>query len=317
MGNALATIPAGGLSVEKAREWLTKATKVDEVKQIRDKATALLAYARARKAADEDVKLAHEVLLWCDRRLGELTREMPKAPPESRGQGRSGQSGNKPLPDSPLKSDALAAAGITKMQASRAEKLAAMPEAEFRAAVTARAERGKAAAEKAVHVSHNTGEQQWYTPPAILNVARVAMGGIDLDPASCAKANETVQAKRFYSRKDDGLAQPWAGRVWLNPPYASGVVDAFAQKAVDSAPDVEAMCVLVNNATDTAWCQLLLTVASAVCLIAGRVKFLDKTGKATGAPLQGQILIFCGSHAATGDFIQMATAIGTCCKVCG
>ena len=54
------------------------------------------------------------------------------------------------------------------------------------------------------------------------------MGGIDLDPASCAEANKIVQAKQFYSQRDDGLKQPWFGRIWLNPPYGR-----FAPKFVE------------------------------------------------------------------------------------
>ncbi len=44
------------------------------------------------------------------------------------------------------------------------------------------------------------------------------MGGIDLDPASCLKANETVKATQIYDVADDGLTRHWHGKVFCNPP---------------------------------------------------------------------------------------------------
>ena len=159
---------------------------------------------------------------------------------------------------------------------------------------------GMEAAEEAgprPHVAHNGGEQEWYTPPAILTVARRVLGTIDLDPASTPQANMQVQARRFYTLADNGLRHPWQGKVWLNPPYGTGVIEPFLRKLryhLDTG-DVPEALVLVNNATDTQWFHALAAVASAVCFPVGRVRYLSPRG-VRSTPLQGQALLYCGPH---------------------
>ncbi len=84
---------------------------------------------------------------------------------------------------------------------------------------------------------HSSKSSGWQTPPFILEPARIVLGSIDLDPASCAQANKTVKAKTFFTPERNGLARPWShmlvshvrwcvqnGKpiaptsIWLNPP---------------------------------------------------------------------------------------------------
>lgn len=149
---------------------------------------------------------------------------------------------------------------------------------------------------KNVHVSNNSGENEWYTPPEYILAARYCMGGIDLDPASCVIANRTVRADIFYTLQDNGLDKNWSGRVWMNPPYAQPAIADFCKKLVDSLPSIEAACVLVNNATDTAWFRMMADNCAAICFITGRIRFIDPSGKPSGAPLQGQAVLYFGSN---------------------
>jgi DNA N-6-adenine-methyltransferase (Dam)/Sigma-70, region 4 len=146
-----------------------------------------------------------------------------------------------------------------------------------------------------VHVTINTGEIEWYTPGNVIEAARNVLGGIDLDPASTALANATVGAARYFTVDDDGLARPWKGRVWLNPPYRTGLVERFIYRAIDlfEQGDVTAAVVLTNNATDTRWWQRLAAAASAVCFPAGRIRFLAHDGEQR-TPLQGQTIAYLG-----------------------
>lgn len=148
------------------------------------------------------------------------------------------------------------------------------------------------------HVANNSGNNEWYTPASILDAAREAMGSIDTDPASSNAANRTVKAVGFYTAEDDGLSRKWSGNVWMNPPYAQPLVAQFADAVSDKfdAKEIKRACVLVNNATETAWFQRMLDSASAVCLLKGRVRFLDPAGNPSGAPLQGQAVIYMGEN---------------------
>ena len=129
-----------------------------------------------------------------------------------------------------------------------------------------------------IHVSDDSYE--WFTPQDHIEAVRKVMGSIDLDPASTAKANEVVKAQRFYAAEDDGLTQPWAGNVFLNPPYNMPLVEQFVQKAVFDYREgrMSQAVILTNNSTDTAWFQTLLDFCP-TCFTKGRLHFWARKGK--------------------------------------
>jgi hypothetical protein len=142
------------------------------------------------------------------------------------------------------------------------------------------------------HVSNNSGNNEWYTPYEYIEAARSAMGGIDLDPASCELANKIVMADKIYTVEDDGLSQEWRGNIWLNPPYAGDLIGKFIDKLAQS--EINQAVILVNNATETQWFNTLIKKASAIVFPQSRVKFYMPNGY-TGAPLQGQAVIYIGN----------------------
>jgi hypothetical protein len=118
---------------------------------------------------------------------------------------------------------------------------------------------------------------------------------IDLDPASNKRAQEIVKAQRFFTKEQNGLTQEWKARtVWLNPPYSSPLCAQFCGRFVDefAAGHFAAGIVLVNNATETAWCQALLK-RFAVCFPAKRIAFLVN-GKPIDQNRQGQAVFYAG-----------------------
>ena len=161
-----------------------------------------------------------------------------------------------------------------------------------------------------LHVSQSRHE--WYTPAEYLEAARYVMGDIDLDPASCAIAQETVKAARFYSKEQDGLAQPWAGRVWMNPPFESELIRPFVAKLLSEyrAGAVEQAIILTDNATDTSWFHDLSVEALGFCFTKGRIKLRSPLTDSQ-APQRGQVFTYLGrSQAGFNRFKERFADIG-------
>jgi hypothetical protein len=106
------------------------ARRVDEIKNIRDKAVALAAYAKQAKNHDAE-RWAQEIRIRAERKTGQLLRETAKA----KG-GKPPQAGNRSKPTTGFAPATLAELGISKDQSADWQKLAKVPNEEFEAALT-------------------------------------------------------------------------------------------------------------------------------------------------------------------------------------
>jgi ParB family chromosome partitioning protein len=140
-----------------------------------------------------------------------------------------------------------------------------------------------------------TGDAERYTPKEWIERVRAVLGTIDVDPASCAIAQATVQATTFYTLYDNGLHHSWPGTVFLNPPYGWPEVEHFCGKLVEEwdAGRTTAAIILVNSATETAWFQLLAQRAAVVCFPRKRIAFGHPT-RTDSQPPQGQPFFYFG-----------------------
>jgi hypothetical protein len=163
--------------------------------------------------------------------------------------------------------------------------------------------------------TEGTGEFERYTPPRFIELARKAMGGIDLDPASCAMAQKIVRARKFYTIETDGLKQNWCGNVWLNGPFCRGLMSAFVNKLVaevDAGRTTQAI-MLTGNCTETDWFQMAMHTCSSACFKEGRICFLRPQGNEIvpmGPPTQGQVFFYYGKNRERFD--DVFEPIGMC-----
>jgi phage N-6-adenine-methyltransferase len=261
---------------------------LQDVVQMRDQAEAFRRCIEAVGGSKQVADAAGELKLRAERKAGEMLAAMEK------------HNGDPRLQNATRLEDL----GIEKTQSFRWQREAKVSEEEFEAylekcrtdpkgEVT---QSGLLKIANGSHVSLNSGENEWYTPPQYVEAAREAMGSIDLDPASCETAQANVKAERYFDIDQNGLDKPWRGNVWLNPPYSKDLVGLFAAKVVEESQRYDQAIVLVNNATDTAWFHQLSSVASAACFFRGRIKFLDKTGNPANTPVQGQVAIYIGPN---------------------
>jgi hypothetical protein len=107
-----------------------------------------------------------------------------------------------------------------------------------------------------------------YTPKLVFD----AMGlTFDIDVAAPYGGPWHVPAKSYYTAEDDGLAQPWHGIVWCNPPYSKMTDWVHAWAGHDRG------C-LMGMVWPNKWFARVLDAADAVTFAA--VEFIRPDGKA-------------------------------------
>jgi site-specific DNA-methyltransferase (adenine-specific) len=134
---------------------------------------------------------------------------------------------------------------------------------------------------------------EWATPQPFIDLLVSRYGRpFDLDP--CARA-ESAKAPRYYTIEDDGLAQPWEGFVWVNPPYSNP--KAWVEKALAEVRRPENagriwIVLLLPVAIDTAWFHDLILPNADIEFVRGRLRFIGWKGTPIGSPTAGNVLAF-------------------------
>lgn len=159
-------------------------------------------------------------------------------------------------------------------------------------------------------VTKLTGNNEWMTPVRFIEMARLVMGGIDIDPASNEIAQRNVKATTYFTKLDDGLSKLWIGNVWLNPPYSRGMMDKFSFKLLEELKNgnTTSAIMLTSAATDTRWFHSLAKRSDAYCLTSGRIKFIHPNGAEGKSPPHGHAFFYFGANIVT--FRSVFSSVG-------
>ena len=130
-------------------------------------------------------------------------------------------------------------------------------------------------------------KDEWLTPPRII----CALGPFDLDP--CAPVNRPwPTATTHLTEADNGLTAPWAGYVWLNPPYSR--LRAWLARA---AAHRNAMALAFARTDTRAFHASVFPFAASLFFFAGRLRFHHVDGHESDCATAPSVLIAYGSHA--------------------
>jgi ParB family chromosome partitioning protein len=154
-----------------------------------------------------------------------------------------------------------------------------------------------------------TPNNEWYTPSRYTEAARAVMGGIDLDPASCEMANQTVKASRYYAKEQNGLMQPWHGHIWLNCPFSEQA--AWSKKLLQEYREgnIEQAIFLAQAATERVWFQALWLYP--LCFADHQVVF-DRPGAPPYHIYHGVCFVYLGPN--ESKFIEVFSKFGRIAK---
>src|SRR5262249_28687435 len=138
-----------------------------------------------------------------------------------------------------------------------------------------------------LHFSSATDD--WSTPQDLFDACN-RIFGFTLD--ACAQPHN-AKCLRYYSPIDDGLAQPWTGAVWMNPPYGRAI-GKWMRKAWQSSQQGATVVCLVPARTGSKWWRDYAENGQ-ITFLAGRLRFGNSK---TGAPFPSALVVFGGDNRA-------------------
>lgn len=131
-------------------------------------------------------------------------------------------------------------------------------------------------------------ETRWLTPKPLVE----SLGHFDLDP--CGAPGHTLADRTYLiDNGEDGLALPWFGRVWLNPPYGREA-EPFLRRLASHG---RGTALIFASPETRVFEELVWGSATALLFMQGRINFWDANGvpgKANAG--KGSVLVAYGSH---------------------
>jgi hypothetical protein len=113
-----------------------------------------------------------------------------------------------------------------------------------------------------------TTSDDYYTPAWVFEAL-----GLTFDLDVCAPPGGVlwVPASRYFTKADDGLSQPWEGRVWMNPPYSDPTpwVERFVLHR-------DGICLVPSS--NGRWQDLLWKAVDGICLGEPSLQFVGSLG---------------------------------------
>lgn len=135
---------------------------------------------------------------------------------------------------------------------------------------------------------------EWYTPRELFETIAAEHGPFDLDPCADPRSPIWPLVPAHWTREDDGLAQAWHGRVFLNPPYGRAIAKWTHKAALEvAAGRASLVACLVPARTDTAWWHAAKAAGAEATYLAGRVRFMRPDGtRGDSAGFPSAVLVF-------------------------
>ena len=134
------------------------------------------------------------------------------------------------------------------------------------------------------HQSASSRTDVWLTPPEILR----ALGPFDLDPCACPEPRPWPTAATHWVREDGPLNRPWLGRVWLNPPYGTGIVEPWLHRMAEHQ---NGMAILFARTETAVFHETVWQRGSAILFLRGRPHFYRADGRRAAGNSGGPVCL--------------------------